>query len=307
MNRYLARRSLHSVITLGFIIVALFFGTHLLGDPVALILEDEYTDQQYEALMKRYGYDRPLHVQFVDYMSGVVRGDFGDSIRHHLPAMELVLDRLPKTFYLGGLAFALSLLGIPLGMVAGTHPRSLADKLINTSSFALMSAPGFWLALLGIFFFSVRLGLLPTSGFGGYAGWEYMVMPAVVLSVNSFARFAQFTRTAVMEELAKQYVVTAHSKGLSGRVVLWVHVMKNAGIAVATLGGDELSSVANGSVIMETVFGWPGVGYLMITAIQARDLPLVVAVVVVVAALVMVVNFTVDMLYAWLDPRIRYA
>jgi peptide/nickel transport system permease protein len=272
------------------------------------MLEDDYTPAQYNALRERFGYDRPLPVQFTEYMLGLVRGDFGESIRQARPAMELVLDRVPRTMYLGGLAFAVSLVGIPFGIMAANRPRSAIDQVVNTSSFAAMSAPNFWLALLGIHLFAVALGWLPTSGFGGFGpdGFKFMVLPIVVLSLNSAARFAQFTRTAVMEELSRQYVVTAHSKGLPEKSVLRVHVMKNAGIAIATLAGVELSTIINGSVIIETVFGWPGIGNLMVTAVQQRDLPLVTATVVVVLTLVMVINFAVDMLYAQLDPRIRY-
>jgi peptide/nickel transport system permease protein len=308
MARYLRRRLFHSALTLLILLIGLFFAFRVLGDPVTLMLEDDYTPAQYNALRERFGYDRPIQVQFVEYMLGVFQGDFGDSIRQARPAMELVLDRVPRTFFLGGIAFAVSLLGIPFGIIAASRPRSAVDQVLNTGSFAAMSAPNFWLALLGIHLFAVALGWLPTSGFGGFtpSGFKYLVLPVAVLSLNSGARFAQFTRTAVMEELSRQYVVTAHSKGLPSQYVLRVHVMKNAGIAIATLAGVELSTIINGSVIIETVFGWPGIGNLMITAVQQRDLPLVTATVVVVLTLVMIINFSVDMLYAQLDPRIKY-
>ena len=308
MGRYLRRRFLHSVATLVIVVVAVFFRGSPIGQPWALMLEPGHTQSQYDAITERLGYDRPLLVQFGDYIGGVVQGDLGESIRQNRPALDLVLERLPKTFYLGGLAFALSLIGIPFGVWAGRSPQSIADKIVSSSSFAAMSAPNFWIALVGIQLLAVQFGLLPTSGFGGYspAGLRYLVLPAFVLALNSTARFAQFSRTAVVEEYAQQYVQAARAKGIPERMVRRVHVMKNAGIGIATLAGDELSSIVNGSVIVETVFGIAGVGALLVSAVEGRDLPLVVATVIVVLVIVMVINLAVDMLYAFLDPRIGY-
>jgi peptide/nickel transport system permease protein len=239
-------------------------------------------------------------------MGGALHFDFGDSIRRGTPAIDAVMHALPKTLFLGAFAVLISLIGIPLGVLAATRPRSWMDTIINSGAFALISAPNFWMALLGIYFFSVKLRVLPTSGFDGYTHLKFLVLPALVLSMNSLARFVQITRNAVMEELAKQYVQTAHAKGLGMPTILGLHVFKNASISVLTVLGDEIASVVNGSVIMETIFGWPGMGYLMVTAIQQRDLPLVTATVVCAAALVMVINFLIDMTYSLVDPRIRY-
>jgi peptide/nickel transport system permease protein len=308
MRRYLGRRVLQSIGTILIVAMAIFFAINVLGDPVALMLEEDYTPQQYEALKERLGYDRPLLTRFGDYMLGFVRADFGESMRQHRPAFEIVMERVPKTLYLGGVAFTFALMGIPLGILAAKRPRSALDQVINTGAFAAMAAPNFWVALMGIQVFAVQLGWLPTSGFSGFGfdSLPYLVLPAGVLCLGSISRFSQFTRTAVMEELAQQYVQTARAKGLANRVVLRVHVMKNAGIAIATLAGDEIAHIVNGSVIIETVFGWPGIGNLMITSIQQRDVPLVMATVIVVLTIVMTVNFTVDMIYARLDPRVRY-
>jgi peptide/nickel transport system permease protein len=306
VRRYLVKRAFGSVLTLAALIVGLFFALHALGDPVALMLDDDYSQEQYQAVEHRLGYDRPLMVQFADQMGDVFRGDLGESIRSGQPTVKLVFNALPKTLFLGLLAFLISLIGVPLGVIAATRPRSILDTLINSASFALISAPNFWVALVAIYFFAVKLNVLPTSGFNGYSDLKFMVLPALVLAMNSLARFAQITRTVVMEELAKPYVQTAHAKGLAAGVVLWLHVLKNAAIPILTVAGDEAASIVNGSVIMETVFGWPGMGFLMVTAIQQRDLPLVIATVVIAAALVMLVNFVVDMVYSWVDPRIKY-
>jgi peptide/nickel transport system permease protein len=306
VRRYLVKRALGSVLTLAALIVGLFFALHALGDPVALMLDDDYSQEQYHAVEHRLGYDRPLMVQFADQMGDVFRGDLGESIRSGQPTVKLVFNALPKTLFLGLLAFLISMIGVPLGVIAATRPRSILDTVINSGSFALISAPNFWVALVAIYFFAVKLNVLPTSGFNGYSDIKFMVLPALVLAMNSLARFAQITRTVVMEELAKPYVQTAHAKGLAAGVVLWLHVLKNAAIPILTVAGDEAASIVNGSVIMETVFGWPGMGFLMVTAIQQRDLPLVIATVVIAAALVMLVNFVVDMIYSWVDPRIKY-
>ena len=306
LRRYIVRRAAGSILTLLILVVALFFALHALGDPVALMLPDGYTAEQYSALEHELGYDQTLPAQFVDFMQGALHFDFGDSIRRGTPAIESVLQALPKTLFLGAFAVLVSLIGIPLGVLAATRPRSWFDTVINSASFALISAPNFWIALLGIYFFSVKLGVLPTSGFNGYGDFKYLILPGVVLAMNSMARFIQITRNAVMEELAKQYVQTANAKGLGTTTILGLHVFKNASISVLTVLGDEIASVVNGSVIMETIFGWPGMGYLMVTAIQQRDLPLVTATVVSAAALVMVINFIVDMTYSLVDPRIRF-
>ena len=306
MGRYIIRRGLGSLLTLFILVILLFFALHALGDPVALMLPDGYSQGQYDALEHQLGYDQSLLQQFLDFLKGAVQFDFGDSIRRGTPAMEAVMTALPKTLFLGFFAVLISLIGIPLGVLAATRPRTWVDTAINSGAFALISAPNFWMALLGIYVFSVKLGWLPTSGFNGYSDLQYLVLPALVLSMNSLARFIQITRNAMMEELAKQYVQTAHAKGLATKTVLGLHVFKNASISVLTVLGDEIASIANGSVIMETIFGWPGMGYLMVTAIQQRDLPLVTATVVTAAVLVMVINFLVDMAYSLVDPRIRY-
>ncbi len=306
MTRYVVRRGLSSLLTLALLVVALFWAVHSLGNPVGLILGPDATQAQYDTLSHQLGYDRPVLVQFVDFMGDAFRFDLGDSIRRHQPAVGLVMSALPKTLFLGGLAFLISLIGIPLGVVAATRPRSLIDAVVNSTSFALLATPNFWVALVGIYFFAVKLHWLPTSGFNGYGDIRYMILPAGVLAMNSLARFTQITRTAVMEELAKPYVQTATAKGLGRGVILWLHVFKNSSISIVTVAGDELASIVNGSVIMEAIFGWPGMGFLMVNSIQQRDLPLVVATVVIAAALVMLINFLVDMVYSWIDPRIQY-
>jgi peptide/nickel transport system permease protein len=306
MSGYVIRRAASSVVTLLLLLVGLFFAVHAMGDPVRLILGSDATQGQYAALTHQLGYDRPLLVQFADYMARFGHGDLGQSISRGAPALDLVLSALPKTLFLAAFAFLISLTGVGFGLAAAVRPRGWLDSLINSGSFALVSAPHFWIALLAIYFFAVQLRWLPTSGFNGFSDLRYIVMPAFVLSLSGIARLTQMTRTSVLEELTKTYVQTANAKGLAGRSVLWRHVLKNASIPILTVAGDDLATIISGSVIMETLFGWPGMGFLLISAIAERDLPLVIASVVIVAALVMLLNFVVDVIYSRVDPRIQY-
>ena len=306
MKAYMARRAFHSVFILLGLMALLFVLTRLLGDPTLLMLPDDATQEDYEALRARLGFDRPLHVQFGDFYWDAVRLDFGNSIRYRTKSIDLVKSRLPKTAQLAVAAWTLGLLGIPLGILAANRPRSFYDRLVSAFSFAAISIPGFWLALMLILLFAVTLGWLPTSGFSGYTDLKFMILPVLTLLPGPIGIFAQLTRTSMIEEISKPYVTTATAKGLGQRVVTYRHVLKNSSIAIVTLGGTQVAGFMNGSTITETIFAWPGMGLLLITAISARDLPVVTAAVFVIALIVLAVNLIVDLLYAWLDPRIRY-
>ena len=287
----------------------LFFAINILGDPVQLLLDEEASQEAIDALRAKFGLDRPLHVRFVDFYWDLIRGDFGQSIRHRIDAREMIFDRLPNTAVLALIAWSLGALGIPLGMLAARRPRGVIDRVVNVLSFAVISVPEFWLALMLILVVSVQLELFPTSGFNGLgpAGWKFMVLPAIALCPRVMGRNAQITRATMIEELGRQYVATARSKGLGETTILYAHVFKNAAISIVTLMGDELAGFMNGSTIVEVIFGWPGIGLLLIQGINARDLPVVTAAVFVIALMVMVVNLTVDLIYSWLDPRISYS
>lgn len=306
MRGYMVRRAAHSAFIILVLMALIFFITHILGDPVQLMLPAEAPPEQLQALRKDLGYDRPLHIQFFSFYSNLARGDFGLSIRDKIPATDLVLERLPKTLLLGATAWALGMIGLPLGILAARRPRSVYDRVVNILSFAVVSVPEFWLALVLILVVAVKLDLLPTSGFGGYADLRYLVLPALTLSPRVIGRNAQITRAAMTEELGKQYVATARAKGLSEGTVLYVHVLKNASISIVTLLGDELTFFLSGSAVVEVVFGWPGMGQLIITSIVQRDLPVVTACVFVLALIVILINLTVDLFYTWLDPRVQY-
>lgn len=299
----------HSVLIIAGLMALLFFAINILGDPVQLLVDEDASQEAIDALRKKFGFDRPLHIRFADFYWDLIRGDFGKSIRHRIDARGMIFDRLPNTAVLAAIAWTLGSLGIPLGMLAARRPRGMIDRIVNILSFAVISIPEFWLALMMILIISVQFDLLPTSGFNGLgpAGWKFMILPAIALSPRVMGRNAQITRATMIEEIGKQYVATARAKGLAESSVLYGHVLKNAAISIVTLMGDELAGFMNGSTVVEIIFGWPGLGLLLIGAINARDLPLVTASVFVIAIMVMVVNLAVDLVYTWLDPRISYS
>ncbi len=309
MRNYFIRRVGHSIFIIAGLMGLLFFAINILGDPVQLLLDEEASQEAVDALRAKFGFDRPLYIRFGDFYWDLIRGDFGKSIRHRIDAREMILDRLPNTAVLALIAWSLGALGIPIGMMAARRPRGAMDRVVNVLSFAVISVPEFWLALMLILMVSVQLDLLPTSGFNGLgpAGWKFMVLPAIALCPRVMGRNAQITRATMIEELGRQYVATARSKGLGETTILYSHVFKNAAISIVTLMGDELAGFMNGSTIVEVIFGWPGIGRMLIVAIQSRDLPVVTAAVFVIALMVMVVNLAVDLIYSWLDPRISYS
>jgi ABC-type dipeptide/oligopeptide/nickel transport system permease component len=303
------RRVGHSIFIILGLMALLFFAINILGDPVSLLVDEDASQEAIDALREKFGLDRPLYVRFGDFYWDLVRGDFGKSIRHRIDAREMIFDRLPNTAILAVVAWGMGSIGIPLGMLAARRPRGVIDRIVNILSFAVISVPEFWLALMLILIVSVQLDLLPTSGFNGLgpAGWKFMILPAIALSPRVMGRNAQITRATMIEEINKQYVATARAKGLAENTVLYGHVLKNAAISIVTLMGDELAGFMNGSTVVEIIFGWPGIGKLLIDAINARDLPVVTSAVFVIALMVMVINLGVDLVYTWLDPRISYS
>lgn len=298
------RRLVHSVVVLLGLVVAVFFFTHMLGDPARLMLRPEATAEQVEAVRDRLGLNDPLHEQFVRFMGGAVRGDFGESIWQRAPALPIMLDRLPNTLYLAGITILIAIpLAALLGIVSALRPGSLIDRASTVVGLAGVSIADFWLGLMLILFFAVNLGWFPTSGFGGP---QYVILPALALMVRPLGRISQVIRSSMLDQLGQPYVTTARSKGLSERVVVTLHAMKNAAIPALTLIGDETAALLNGAVVIETVFGWPGIGLLLIQAIERRDLPLIEACVFAIAVMIIFSNLLVDLAYTFFDPRIRY-
>ena len=269
------------------------------------MLRPEATEAQVQALREELGLHDPLLVQFARYMGNLLRGDFGESLWQRVPAMPIVLDRLPATLYLAGVTLAVAVpVAITLGIVSAIRPRSIPDRIVTVVSLTGVSTADFWLGLMLILLFAVRLGWLPTSGYGGL---DYVLLPAAALAVRPMGRVSQVVRSAMLDQLGQGYVATARAKGLRERIVVFSHALKNAAIPILTLVGDEAASLLNGAVVIETVFGWPGVGILLIQAIERRDLPLIEAAVIVIAVMIVTVNLVVDLAYTLFDPRVRYA
>ena len=282
-----------------------FLLVSLSGDPAFILLPPDAGAEQRAAFRHLYGLDRPLPVQYASYVSHVARGDFGRSFAFGRPAIEVVLERVPATLLLTATAVALGVaIGIPAGVVAAVRAGTLGDRAVMAMVLLGQSVPTFWLGLLMIRIFAVNLRWLPVSGYGGVLN---LVMPALALGLYLAALLARLTRSEMLEALAQDYVRTARAKGLSERAVTVVHALKNALLPIVTLIGLQLGALLGGAVVTETVFAWPGVGTLILDAILRKDYPVLLAAVELVAAGFIVINMSLDLLYGYLDPRLRLA
>jgi peptide/nickel transport system permease protein len=306
MGRYILKRLWHGVIVIFGVTVIVFVVTRMVGDPVKVMLPLEATLEQRAAFEKRLGLDRPIPIQFAEFMGDIARLEFGDSLWQHRPAMEIVFEKLPLTLalaFLGiGLAFILS---IPLGIISALKPGGLSDRGTVFVSLIGLSVPQFWLGLLLIVVFAVQLHWLPTSGIGSPAN---IILPAITMALPALARMVMIVRSSMIDELNQQYVKTGFAKGLPFYRVVGIHALRNAALPVVTLGGWELiRAVAGYSVVVETVFAWPGLGMTAIQAIEREDLILLQAIVFTVAITVVLINILMDMAYTVIDPRLKLA
>ena len=316
--RHLLYRLLHSAVLLLATVSFVFFAGRSIGDPALNILGVNATEQALETLRANIGLNDPLLVQYFRFISDVLRGDFGVSYRFGFsvlpaevlreglgkPVLPLVLDRLPATFFLAGVAMSIAIaFALAMGIASALWPRSAIDRIVTVLSLAGVSVVQFWLGLMLIVLFGVTLGWFPTTGYGGL---EYVVLPALTLAARPMGRIAQVVRSAMLDELAKPYVTAAKAKGASDARIVLVHGLKNAAIPIVTITGDELSALLTGAILVETVFAWPGIGLLLIDSLNRGDLPMVQAGICVVAALVIAVNFLVDVAYTLLDPKVRF-
>ncbi len=306
MVGYVLRRLVYAVASVIGVSIAVFIITHAIGDPVKIMLPLEASQEEYDRTREALGFNDPLPVQFLHFAANAVRGDFGDSIWQRVPALPLVLEKLPATFLLAFSGMALAVvLAIPLGVLAALRPRTWVDHVCSLGSLAGMCVASNWLGLMLILIFAVQLGWFKTSGYGTFG---HLVLPAVTLAAAPLGRITQIVRSSTLDELNKNYVMAARSRGLTEQAVILGHALKNAAIPIVTLSGWELSRLLAGfTVVIEVVFGWPGVGLLAIDAITRQDLTLLQADVFVVGVLVVVLNLLIDMTYGWFDPRIRFA
>ncbi|CAN5501613.1 ABC transporter permease [soil metagenome] len=306
MSAYVLRRVAQSLIVLVGVSVVVFFLARLApGDPVTLMLSETASPEQIEAAREHYGFNDPIYQQYWLFASRAIRGDFGDSLYYDEPALRVVMDAFPQTLKLALTAFLLAVgVAIPLGVIAAIKRDTIWDYLAVGLSVIGQAAPSYWIGILLILFLSVRIKIFPSSG---NFGPEYIVLPAITLAALLMAVLTRLTRAGMLDVLSDDYVRTARSKGLKERSVIVRHALRNALIPLVTVMGLQLGSLLGGTVIVEQVFAWPGVGRLAVNAISSRDYPIIQAVVLLVSVVFVVINLAVDLLYGFLDPRIRHS
>jgi len=304
MLAFLIRRLIHAVFVIFGVSVIIFILMYLTGDPTSVMVPNDATPEQIADLRHRMGFDRPIYVQYGLFVEHAVQGDFGYSYRIQQPALNLVLQRVPMTLRLAGASVAISLIiAIPIGILAAVKRNSIFDRISMVGVLFGQSMPTFWFGIMAILLISVKLHWLPTSG---YLGPKYIILPALTLGLYTSAVVARILRSSLIDVLNRDYIRTARSKGLVERAVLLRHALKNAAIPVITVVGLQVGYLLGGSVVTETVFSYPGMGLLAIQAIRGRDMPVVQAFVICTAVVIVLINLLVDLLYTYLDPRVKY-
>lgn len=306
MQGYILARIGQGIFTLLALSLIVFVSVRLSGDPVSLLLPLEASTRgDYELLRKKLGLDKPLPVQYFDFLKDAVRGDFGTSIKDRRPARDILLERLPATLQLAVSAIVLTIvIGVPLGVLSAVKRDSVFDKIGKLFAVLGMAAPQFWVAIMAILVFGAILKWLPTYGRGGI---DHLILPALVLALANIAGMMRLGRSSMLEILDSEYVKFARIKGLGERWVIWKHALKNALIPLLTFGGITVAGLLNGAIVVEVVFAWPGVGRLLLEGVVQRNLPVVQAAVLASGFFYIATALIVDILYAYVDPRIRYA
>jgi ABC-type dipeptide/oligopeptide/nickel transport system permease component len=304
MQRYILSKFTQSILLLFGVILLVFLMVRVTGDPSTLMMPREASAEDIEAFRESMGFNRPVMVQFWDFFSGAIVGDFGNSLHFKTPALPLVIERLPATLHLAIVALIMALvIAIPLGLIGGFNPGSLVDNFGRTLALAGQSIPNFWLALIFILFFAVRLGWFPSFG---RDQWHSVVLPAIVLGLPVMGQIVRLTRSAVLEIRGEDFIRTAHSKGLEPRTIYSKHVFRNVAIPLVSVIGVQFGYMLGGSIYIEAIFSWPGMGQLIEQSIGWRDFPLIQAIAVFTSLVVLALNLLTDMTYAIIDPRIRY-
>jgi len=306
MGQYIARRLLQSVLVVFGVVTAVFFLLQLTGDPVRLMVGDGAAEADIENIRHQLGLDRPLPERYVSFLSDAARADFGQSVRQRgRPAMEIVLDRYPATLRLAFLALSLSVvMAIVFGLISAVKRYSVLDNVVMVMALFGQSIPNFWLGIMLILVFAVLFGWLPSQGYGE-GDLKHLLLPTLTLAAPGLARLTRLVRSGMLDVLGQDYVRTARAKGLRQSGVIFGHALKNAAIPLVTIIGLDLGALLGGAVITEQIFAWPGVGLEVVLAINNRDFPVVQAAVFVVATSFVLINLVVDLLYMWLDPRVR--
>lgn len=304
-SRFILTKAIRAILTLWIVVTVVFFVLRMSGDPVVAFAGADAPPEVLQYYTKLYGFDQPLHVQYLRYLENLVHGDFGISVSEGRDAADIIGEAAPRTVLLGGVSLVLSLaLGLPLGMIAAIYRNRAIDRLVMSFAVFGFSIPNFFLGILLILIFSLWLRVLPSSGYGTF--W-HLLMPALTLSTSTIGQIARFARSSMLEVLNKPYMRTARAKGVHRARRLRWHALPNAGIPIITIIGFRLGDLVVKSIITESVFGWPGAGRLLVVSVASRDLAVVQALVLLTAATMVAANLFVDIAYGWIDPRIRTA
>lgn len=314
MGKYILRRIINMIPTLLIVAIIVFLITRMIpGDPAAVMLGPQASVQKIEALTEQLGLNEPLYVQFFDYISNLLKGNLGDSLAYNQPVIDLIKDRFPNTVVLAISALLIAIMiGVPAGMIAATRQNSLLDYAVTTVSLIGVSMPVFWLGVMLVLFFSVNLGWFPATGMGSMEDGigkyvSHLILPSITLATIPMAQFARITRSSMLEVISQDYVKTARSKGLAEFFVIGKHAFKNALTPLLTVLGLQVSSLLGGAVLTETIFSWPGMGLLIMNAIDKRDFVVVQGTVLFIALIFVVVNLLIDILYKVVNPKINYS
>ena len=304
MGRYVLKSLMQIVPVMFIITIIVFVLVHVAGDPVNLMLPETASEEDRAALRTALGLDKPLYVQYMTFLGNVLHGEFGTSFHYGQEALPLVLERLPATFQLAAASIVIAvLIAVPCGILSAAKRNSVVDVLFSLLAVIGKAMPNFWIGIMLILFFSVELQWFPVSGRGGI---EHLVLPAFTVGVGLAAQMTRLIRSGMLEILSEDYIRTARSKGLRESVVVCVHAFRNGLIPVVTVISLQFTSLIGGTLVTETVFAWPGLGMLLVTAVNMRDMAVVQAAVFIIAFTVIACNLLTDLVYRWLDPRIKY-
>jgi peptide/nickel transport system permease protein len=316
--QFIVKRLAQLVLVMLAVSLIVFVLTSVMGNPVYLMVRENATPEEIAAVTAALGLDKPLYVQFMIFIRNALHGNFGQSYMYHLPALMLIVERLPATLDIVAVAMILTvLMGIPLGVWSGAYPKSKFSKSVMALSIAGISMPSFWVGMVMIYFFGLYLGVLPVSGRGETAtifgittslatadGWAHIILPSITLALGNVATIIRLTRAGMQENMRQDYVKFARAKGVSVHKVLFGHALKNTLIPVVTIFGLQLGNLIAFTTITETIYAWPGIGKLLIDAVTSGDRPIIAAYILFVAVMFVVINFVVDLLYVFIDPRI---
>lgn len=318
MLQFIAKRISQLLIVMLAVSLIVFILTSVLSNPVYLMVRENATPEEIAAVSAYLGLDKPLYIQFWIFIKNALHGNFGQSYMYHMPALTLIIERLPATLDIVTVAMTLSvIIGIPLGVFSGAYPNSRFSKCVMAMSIAGISVPSFWIGMVMIYFFGLYWGVLPVSGRGEVGtifgittslatadGWAHLIMPSITLALGNVATIIRLTRAGMQENMRQDYVKFARAKGVSTRKVLFGHALKNTLIPVVTIFGLQIGGLIAFTTITETIYAWPGIGKLLIDAVAAADRPIISAYILFVSIMFVAINFIVDILYVVIDPRI---